>query len=451
MRPGLARAVPMGIIGFVVGALIAIVIRLAQGLDPNPDNPYAYVGPAFTLGAFLSAFTFVWGMGGFDPRMNVHGEEHHEEEAEAEEEPRALLSGYIWQVAFWTILGVLAIGAVAFLPQGPSIQNVREPEGNVAAVGFVRFGDIYQPTREFLQTATGLDLLPPLASNLAQVEVSYLVLLVVFFIITMLSLFVAAGVIGFLIHYFARGKKNPQGTALPWRGLAFIGLLVAPLLQFPLLISNRQVPVALMAPVFIIPPLLAVIGAPAAIPILLLVVAVSAALTGVNTLVVLLLFVVALVAFASKPLRMPIGIISVLITLVLPVVVPSVDVTGTPPVIFAAIGMGLLALVFQSLKVLLAERVWRIVMVAVMGVVTIGLFVLAAALNRSDFWTMLFHIYVAAFSVLLVAPVEFLQAIIPASIRSTFSAVQWSTLVPQGAAWLARLLRQGLPTFLGQK
>jgi len=55
MRPGIARAVPMGILGFAVGALLAVVIRLLQGLDPNPNDPYGYVGPALVLGAFLSS------------------------------------------------------------------------------------------------------------------------------------------------------------------------------------------------------------------------------------------------------------------------------------------------------------------------------------------------------------------------------------------------------------
>ena len=73
----------MGIIGFAVGALIAVLIRLAQGLDPNPTAPLAYVGPAFVLGAFISSGFFVWGMGAFDPRMSVHGEEHAAD-AEAE-------------------------------------------------------------------------------------------------------------------------------------------------------------------------------------------------------------------------------------------------------------------------------------------------------------------------------------------------------------------------------
>ena len=57
------------------------------------------------LGSFISAGVFVWGMGAFDPRMNVHGE-HHEIEAAAPavESPLTLLGGFTWQITFWVIV-----------------------------------------------------------------------------------------------------------------------------------------------------------------------------------------------------------------------------------------------------------------------------------------------------------------------------------------------------------
>ena len=76
LQPGLARAVPMGILGFIGGALLALVIRMLQGLDPAGS-----VGAAFVLGAFISSGVFVWGMGAFDPRMSVHGDHAEEEHA----------------------------------------------------------------------------------------------------------------------------------------------------------------------------------------------------------------------------------------------------------------------------------------------------------------------------------------------------------------------------------
>ena len=114
LQPGLSRAVPMGILGFIGGALLALVIRMLQGLDPAGS-----VGAALVLGAFISAGVFIWGIGGFDPRMSVHGD--HAEGAHAEEEhavvkavppkdpaPVSILGAFTWQVTFWTILGLVS-------------------------------------------------------------------------------------------------------------------------------------------------------------------------------------------------------------------------------------------------------------------------------------------------------------------------------------------------------
>ena len=53
LQPGLSRAVPMGILGFIGGALLALVISMLQGLDPAGS-----VGAALVLGAFISAGVF---------------------------------------------------------------------------------------------------------------------------------------------------------------------------------------------------------------------------------------------------------------------------------------------------------------------------------------------------------------------------------------------------------
>src|SRR5258707_147303 len=156
MQPGLARAVPIGIMGFAGGALLAILIRLAQGLDPNPAAPFAYVGPAFVLGAFISAGFFVWGMGAFDPKMSVHGE--HAEDALANPEaetPAQILNGYTWQILTWTTVLILAVAIFAFLPSGPQLRSV-SGDGNPSAIGYTTFGQIYEPVREFADKAAGV-------------------------------------------------------------------------------------------------------------------------------------------------------------------------------------------------------------------------------------------------------------------------------------------------------
>lgn len=406
MQPGLARAVPMGILGFVGGALLALVIRLAQGLDPAGS-----VGSAFVLGAFISAGVFVWGMGAFDPKMNLHGD-HAIEEARkpVKTTPPALLRNFTWQMTFWTILGVLAVAAFAFLPGGPAIRNVHPGQGDVAGVGFVTLGSIYEPTREFLKTATALDLLPPMADNLAQLEISYLVIFVFFVGWTMFSLFLFGALIAASISYFGQGKKNPDAAPIPWRVLVFILGVAAPLLTVPLLVTSKELPMALLVPVFLLPPLLL------------------------------------LIAF-----RQPIWALLVLLCLPLPVLVPTIKLTEIASIMFAVIGVAIVSLIFNLLRSVLSERLWNMIARLVLSVLVIALFVYTIGLTRADFWQTLFSVIAVALSLLLILPTAYLRMIIPASVSEAFSKIDWNNLIPEAAGWLANFLRNGLPGLLGQK
>jgi hypothetical protein len=453
MQPGLARAVPMGIVGFLIGGLIAVVIRLAQGLDPNPEAPLAFVGPVFVLGAFISAGFFVWGMGAFDPKMNVHGEHAEEEPGEAGEEaetPASILRVFTWRVAFWTLLGVLAIGAIAFLPSGPTFKNVHPDQGSVAAVGFVRLGDIYEPTRAFVKTATGLDLLPPMAPNLAAVEVSYLILFIVFFAWTLLSLFVAAGLIAFIINYFARGKADPQSTPIPWRALIFVGV-VAGLIQLPLLISGGQVPMALLAPFYVLPPILYVLVYPSGLWILLLIAALALAAAGGQLLAVAFVFLLVLLSLISKNLRNILWVGLILLTLNLPLLVSVVGLAQIPATMLVLIAASLIALASYPARHVLAAGVWRGVFYGLFTLMIVLTLVVTISNNRTDFWALLFYIVIIGLSIGLIMPVDYLKAIVPAEAWQRAASLEWGRLIPSAAAWLARLLRRGLPSFLGQK
>ncbi len=451
MQPGLARAVPLGIVGFLIGGLIAVIIRLAQGLDPNPEAPLAFVGPVFVLGAFISAGFFVWGMGAFDPKMNVHGEHaeeaHHDEKAET---PVSLLGGFTWQVTYWTLLGVLVIGAIAFLPSGPNFENVHPDQGSVTAVGYVRLGDIYEPTRTFVKTATTFDLLPAMSANLAAVEISYLVLFAVFFAITMLSLFVAAGILAFIVNYFARGKVDPQGTPIPWRALIFVGV-VAGLIQMPLLISGGQVPMALLAPFFVLPPILFLLVYPTGLWILLLISALALVATGGQILVVAFVFLLMLLSLISKNLRNILWAVLILFTLNLPLLVSVVGLSQIPATMLLLMVASLIALASYSARHILSASLWKTVFYGLFTLMILLTLVVTISNNRTDFWALLFYFVVIALSVGLIMPADYLRAIVPAEIRERAASLEWGRMIPNAAAWLARLLRRGLPGFLGQK
>ncbi len=141
MRPGLSRAVPMGILGFLVGMVILVVIRGLQGLTPLMDPELAVI-----LGTVLSAGFFVYGMGAFDPQMNQHahepapGEEDHalavvEEEQPAQ--PQQILGSYLWLLSSILLALIIVIVFFALLPEGPALRTVQGPDGNVSAVGYV--------------------------------------------------------------------------------------------------------------------------------------------------------------------------------------------------------------------------------------------------------------------------------------------------------------------------
>ena len=195
MRPGISRAVPMGILGFLLGMTIITVIRTLQQLQPPMDPQLAII-----LGTFTAAAAFVWGIGAFDPRMNVHAHEPSEEEAQqalaiahepAEEGPPGeILGGYMWLLSTLLLVLLLVLIVFAELPNGPGIQTVHDPLANVAAVGFVDI-DLFGQT----------------------FQVSQLILLIAFVIFMFASLAVFAGGASMLFYNLSRGVTQVKDAA----------------------------------------------------------------------------------------------------------------------------------------------------------------------------------------------------------------------------------------------
>lgn len=140
MRPGISRAVPMGILGFLITMVVLVVIRTLQSVKPAMDPQITIV-----FGVLVAAGFFVYGMGAVDPRMNQHAHEPedgdeaqaHHEEAEEEGQPGQILGGYTWQVTTLTLGLLLIVVFFALLPDGPGIQIAHEPLSNVSDIGMV--------------------------------------------------------------------------------------------------------------------------------------------------------------------------------------------------------------------------------------------------------------------------------------------------------------------------
>lgn len=198
VKPGLSRAIPSAVIGFLAGALIVYLIRAAQQMDPVWDAEVALV-----LGMFTTTGAFIWGMGGFDPRMSEHGEhDHHDDEAhaivpsegeahatEAEEEgsPFAILASQIWYVTTISLIIMVVLFALANW-SGFLLQTVNEPEGNAATI---------ETSQNFW-----------LPLGVAEFEASQLVVFLGWIGFVMFSLFIFAGLIAAAFYFANRDIKR---------------------------------------------------------------------------------------------------------------------------------------------------------------------------------------------------------------------------------------------------
>jgi hypothetical protein len=194
MQAGLSRAIPMAIIGFMIGALITIVLRGLQSLDP-----IWAAGPGLVMAGFFMAGFFVWGMGAFNPKLSVHGEAEeavHEELENEAAQPRSLLLGSTWMIATITLIVVVILAVLAVIPGGFGMTQTITPGASTSMVGYTEM---------------------PLPFGGPTIVVSTLVIFGVFILIAFLSLAAAAWVFGFLLTFLSTGltelKTAGGGTA----------------------------------------------------------------------------------------------------------------------------------------------------------------------------------------------------------------------------------------------
>lgn len=201
VKPGFYRGVPMAILGVILGALLVLGVRALQSMDPVWDP-----GVALVVIPFTTTWLFLWGVGAFDPRMSAHGEHHeethaegaivpaetslatadHHHEAEEVDPPVAVLGAEIWRIAFWSLIMLLILFAVAAFG-GLDLRSVNEGEAS----------------RLVFET----DVVFALPFGLGTFVASQLTVFLGFIIFTLFSLFVAALILYGLFYYGNLGVK----------------------------------------------------------------------------------------------------------------------------------------------------------------------------------------------------------------------------------------------------
>lgn len=216
MQPGLSRAIPMAILGFLIGMGLLMVLRALQSLQPVLDTQLALV-----MGTLFCAGFFVWGMGAFDPKMNEHahepgtGEEQHavvpHVEAHEEETPTRILGGYMWLLATLLLVLLLVIAVFALTPGGVTLQTVGTTAGNVSALGHT---EVAIDDQTFLGLAR---------FGVQDFYFSKLAVLAGFIVFMFASLAVAAGGLGLAMNALARGAASAKAAPATSMGYGVVG------------------------------------------------------------------------------------------------------------------------------------------------------------------------------------------------------------------------------------
>jgi hypothetical protein len=202
-KPGLSKAIPGALIGFIFAAFFVFILRGLQQVEP-----WFSVGPVLVLGAFTITAGFLWGMGGFDSRLAEHHaespegglvtslikpeeiEEHHHEHPET---PQGILGAEIWRVTTITLLLTLVIFAFVTIPNRLVLRQTNDP--------------VASPT-SFAQNVS-FDL--PL--GLGSFEGSQLAVFIGFILFTMFSIFLTAGGIGALMWFLNRNVNEVKAES----------------------------------------------------------------------------------------------------------------------------------------------------------------------------------------------------------------------------------------------
>lgn len=191
-HPGINRAIPGAILGFVIGELLVLGLRWLQGLPPWDP------GVAIVLAPFVLTVGWLWGVGAFNPKLSEHGE-HHEEstaivtvdddgneivvheaiEHHEEEEPSEVFFTEVWRALSLPLILLLVILGFALIPNGFYLAVVDAPNASPNA-----FANSIMLNIPFVGT----------------VETTQMVLFLAFVGFIAISLIAFAGGLGFLFY-----------------------------------------------------------------------------------------------------------------------------------------------------------------------------------------------------------------------------------------------------------
>jgi hypothetical protein len=187
----------MGIIGFLVGALLVVVVRGLQSLDPLWSP-----GVGIVFGTIFCAAFFMWGMGAFNPKLSQHGEEEaHHAEAEAAEgqaKPFTIFGNSMWQIFTLLLLALVVLFAFA-LWGGLTLTTTADPLASTTAVGYFT-----------LQMPFGGP----------EILLSELVVFAIFVLWMLLSLAAVGALLAWLFGYLNRGLVESRVEAASGAGAA---------------------------------------------------------------------------------------------------------------------------------------------------------------------------------------------------------------------------------------
>jgi hypothetical protein len=190
MQAGLSRAIPTGILGFMLGALFVILLRGLQGLDPLWAS-----GPGIVMCAITTAVGFIWGMGAFDSRLSAHGEHEAEAHAALAEEaakPRSILFGSSWMILTVTVVVFIILLGLAVFPGSLALIQTIQPGASLLMVGYAEV---------------------PLPFGGQNIIVSTFVLFALFVLWAFVSLVAVAAVLGYGFVFLHRGLLESQAEA----------------------------------------------------------------------------------------------------------------------------------------------------------------------------------------------------------------------------------------------